>query len=83
MKRSDITDEQVVQACIDFHDSHGPVSGVRLIEQTGAPRSVVTAAMERASRRNLIDYGVSLWSAWPTDKGRALVDDGDEEDKAS
>lgn len=72
MKRSDITDVQVVQACIDFHAGTDRISGGLLMERTRAPRSVVLAAMDRAEKRGLIEYGVSLWSAWPTDEGWAL-----------
>ena len=29
---------------------------------------------ERAARRDLVEYGVSLRTGWLTDKGRALLD---------
>ncbi|MHA6903297.1 hypothetical protein ACJBUE_20780 (plasmid) [Ralstonia syzygii subsp. celebesensis] len=67
MKRSDITDEQVVAACRAYHKQGLPFSLDRLIESTGAPEKVAYAAMGRACARGLIDYGVSLRSAWPTD----------------
>lgn len=75
MKRADITDEQVIQACVDFHDVYGAhtLPGDLLMERTGAPMKVVVAAMERACWHGLIDYGVSVWSAFPTDQGRATV----------
>lgn len=59
--RRDITDEQVVQAC-----SHGTGMDALaiLIWETGAPRKVALAAMERACARNLIEYGVSIVRAW-------------------
>lgn len=65
MKRSDITDEQVVEACRLALAPFGPRSLDRLIEMTGAPAQVAYAAMERANDRGLIDYGVSLRTAWP------------------
>lgn len=40
---------------------------------TGAPWKVVNSAMERASDRGLVDYGVTLRSGWLTDKGKALL----------
>lgn len=70
MKRGDVTDEDVVRACRDGH----PESIWRLMTETGAPYKVAEAAMERACRRGLIDYGVSLRTAWAEPKGLALLD---------
>jgi ribosomal protein S9 len=66
----DITDEQVVRACI-----HGPdvFSLDVLVEATGAPLKVCEGAMRRAIRRGLIDYGVSMRSAWAEPAGLALL----------
>lgn len=44
-----------------------------LAELFGAPEKVIFAAMERAAGRNLIDYGIHIRGAWPTDEGLALV----------
>jgi hypothetical protein len=44
-----------------------------LMEETGAPFKVCYRAMERAERRGLIDYGVSLRTGWLTDKGIVLL----------
>jgi hypothetical protein len=78
MKRSDITDVQVVQAALALHaePSHrdAPFIDARLMEATGAPIKVVYAAMERAESRGLIECGVSLRTAWVTDEGRALLE---------
>lgn len=64
MKRSDITDAQVVDACRRAH-----VEGLRsldvLVDITGAPRKVALAAMYRASGDGLINWGVSIELAWP------------------
>jgi len=59
--RKDITDEQVVAAC-----SHGLGEDAleHLMQATGAPRKVCLAAMYRALRRKLIDYGVCIERAW-------------------
>jgi hypothetical protein len=68
VKTSEITDAQVVDACRRSHDSdflEGRADEI-LIRETGAPLKVVMRAMERANRRNLIEYGVSLRTAWPT-----------------
>lgn len=76
MKRSDITDTAVVRACWDPHDRPsfgGPCSLARLVDATGAPEKVCWAAMERATARGYIDWGVSLRSAWRTGTGTALL----------
>lgn len=77
MKRSDITDIQVVRACWNPHNVRSPgmlsTSLQRLIEATGAPEKVCWAAMERAQHRGFIDSGVSLRSAWRTGTGTALL----------
>ena len=44
-----------------------------LTEWTGQPEKVCFRAMERADRRKLVDYGVSLRSGWLTQKGEALL----------
>lgn len=44
-----------------------------LMEWTGQPEKVCYRAMERAEKRELIDYGVSLRTCWPTEKGKELL----------
>lgn len=44
-----------------------------LAARTGQPLKVCYRAMERAYRRGLVDYGVSLRSGWVTEKGKALI----------
>ena len=44
-----------------------------LASETGEPEKVCYRAMERADRRGLLDYGVSLRTAWLADKGRAVL----------
>lgn len=73
MKRCDITDEQIVQACVDAHASFVAAAGELLMERAGAPWKVVEAAMRRAEDRGLIDYGTSIWTAWSTEEGRRLL----------
>jgi hypothetical protein len=43
------------------------------MEWFNAPEKVCLAAMDRACNRDLIEYGVSLRSAWPTEKGKQLI----------
>lgn len=81
MSRKDVSDVDVVVACRDAKHSRaqGVVDGScgwadeLLAERTGQPRKVCERAMERAVRRGLIEYGVSLRTAWPTPKGMALL----------
>ena len=43
-----------------------------LAEITAQPMKVCWRAMERAERRGLLEVGVSLRTAWATEKGKAL-----------
>lgn len=82
MKRSDISDIQVV-ACAASYQSQTPVSSFvtdLIVEETGAPYKVAEAAMERALDHGLIEYGVSLRTAWPTREGMALLHPGHDPD---
>ena len=73
MKTSDITDKMVVEAAIEFQKDRSDFITDILQKKTGAPIKIVIAAMERADHRGLIDYGVSLRTAWPTDKGLSIL----------
>jgi hypothetical protein len=44
-----------------------------LAAETGQPEKVCFRATERAERRGLIEYGVSLRTGWLTATGRALL----------
>jgi len=74
MKTSDITDEQVVLAFKESHSRRWSEYPYEiLMRSTGAPFKVVWRAMERAEKRDLVEYGVSLRCGWPTEKGLELV----------
>lgn len=74
MATKDITDKQVVQATIDAR-KHRVLNALDFLEvATQQPRKVCFRAMERASKRDLIDYGVSLHTAWPTEEGLAIME---------
>lgn len=74
MATKDITDIQVLQAQqIWREDQGGPWGYEILMFQTGQPQKVCMQAMMRAERRDLLGYGVSLRTAWITDKGRELL----------
>ena len=44
-----------------------------LVAETGQPEKVCIRAIERSSMRDLIEFGVSLRTAWPTDRGLELL----------
>lgn len=46
-----------------------------LAAETGQPEKVCYRAMERAERRGLIEYGVSLRTGWLTPAGKTLLED--------
>lgn len=72
MATKDISDIQVCQAvreawAIPVEDR--PFDDEHLARCTGQPQKVCYRALERAVRRGLLDYGVSLRTSWLTDKG--------------
>jgi len=70
----DITDEQVLRAVIKSRETDFTPWPYEILEaETGQPEKVCYRAMERADRRGLLEYGVSLRTAWLTDKGKALL----------
>lgn len=75
MSMKDVTDRQVCQAVADFRAAglNGPWPYELLAQRTGQPEKVCYRAMERADAHGLLEYGVSLRTAWLTDKGRALL----------
>lgn len=77
MKVADVTDEMVAAACVISHRQPGlaPISLEVLTYFTSAPDKVASRAMERAARRGLIDFGVSLRTAWATPEGAKLAKD--------
>ncbi len=73
MKRSDIPTKAVLMACNKFHKERGLSPFQILINEFNAPEKVVYAAMERESKKGLIEYGVSLRLAWITEKGNDVL----------
>ena len=74
MAVKDITDKQVLEAYLKFQENNELWPYEYLGQVTGEPLKVCYRALERASKRDLIDYGVSLRSGWITAKGKALLD---------
>lgn len=75
MQTKDITDRMVCEAVSEYNkDPHNnPFPYVALSKKTGCAEKVAFRAMERADDRGLIDYGVSLRTAWLTETGENLV----------
>jgi hypothetical protein len=70
MKRADITDEAVVSACREAYAAQYPRPSafeILLRRFPAAHEKVVLRAMERTCDRGLIEYGVTITRAWPTD----------------
>jgi hypothetical protein len=71
IQAKDIPVEVVLQACRAFHAYETPETPDEALPY---PPKVTLAKMEKLCRAGLIDYGVSLRTAWLTDAGRALLD---------
>lgn len=78
MARKDISDLQVVLAYRKSKLARTSLSMMYpydfLMEETGQSFKVCYRAMERADKRGLIDYGVSLRTGWLTEKGLELLE---------
>lgn len=74
MATKDVTDRMVCEAVAQWEAERDGVWSYDILEaRTGQCFKVCYAALERAAERDLIEYGVSLRTAWLTDKGKALL----------
>lgn len=74
MATKHISDIQVLLAQKEWRQNQqGPWAYQILAMQTGEPPKVCIRAMERAHVRGLLEYGVSLRTAWFTKKGADLI----------
>lgn len=75
MATKDISDTTVVEAYFEMWETLNGCETIYEIlhRKTGQPTKVCHSAMERAARHELIDYGVSIRSAWLTSKGTQLL----------
>jgi hypothetical protein len=71
MAAKDIPDYLVCRAYVVSYGDTFPEQ--YLAQQTGQPEKVCFAAMNRAFKHGLIDYGVSLRSGWLTEAGKLLL----------
>ena len=73
MARKDVTDKMVCDAVLDAaaqRYSNWPYELLSM--RTGEPEKVCFRAMERAFDHGLLEYGVSLRTAWLTESGEEL-----------
>lgn len=63
MKCSDIPEAEILEACRAFHAGEAKTPDVELAHKY--PVKVIMAKMEKMHRKRLIEYGVSLRTAWP------------------
>lgn len=74
MATKDISDKQVCEAVkFSKENDFTPWPYEILAKVTGQPEKVCCRAIERACDRGYLDYGVSLRTAWLTDKGESLL----------
>lgn len=66
MKRSEITDEHVIELAAAWeHDFHAP-GVVKALTEEGIPEKVAMAKVLHLVDRGLLTYGASPYYAWPT-----------------
>lgn len=63
MKRADIPREEILEACRQFHAGRAQTPEVALAHKY--PAKLVLARMSQMVDEKLLDYGVSLRTAWP------------------
>lgn len=65
MKRSDITDEHVLELAGCWQRDFSQPGVIAALMAEGVPEKVALAKVEHMVRRRLLDYGVSPYYAWP------------------
>lgn len=65
MKRSDISDAEMLEACKRYHNGEAETPDIALASKY--PVKVIMAKMDHMNRRGLLDYGFTLRTAWSTD----------------
>lgn len=78
MATKHISDKQVVEAVAIYNRNRNRDRGLwpyeLLANSTSECEKVCLRAMERAASRGLLEYGVSLRTAWLTEEGRKLLE---------
>jgi len=75
MKTHDITDKMVCEAVAEYQSDiyNKPFPYEIIAQKTGCAEKVAYRAMERAVDSDYLDYGVSLRTAWLTEKGKEVL----------
>ena len=71
MKRSDIDDQHVIDLARAWHESSDPFvtpGVVAALVAEGVPERLAVSKVEHMCDRNLLEYGVSPYYAWPIDE---------------
>lgn len=77
MATRDVSDRQICEAVQEVKVGASDHSTLELLsKRTGQCEKVCFRAMERAYGRGLLDYGVSLGTAWLTPAGEKLLGEG-------
>jgi hypothetical protein len=76
MAMKHISDVEAVQACIDAREARPSKRAYRLLaERTGQCEKVCFNVLERAYGRGYLECGMSVGTAWATEKGIQMVKD--------
>lgn len=65
MKRSDITDEHVLELATRWREDVTQPGVIAALMAEGVPEKVAYTKVLHMVRRHLLDYGVSPYYAWP------------------
>jgi len=72
-KRSDIDTLIVLMGCYIAHQKRDCMSFEAIYQLKPAPLKIIYAVMEREVNKGLLDYGVSLRTAFLTEKGLEVL----------
>lgn len=70
MKRSDISTLTVLSAALTAHSTNQAMTWEYILWATDYPLKIIYAAIEREVNAGYLDYGVSMRTAFLTDKGK-------------
>lgn len=69
LQLKDVPESEILQACRDFHAGRGPTPEKSLAHKY--PPKLILKKMEKMADANLIEYGVSLRTAWVVGENKA------------
>lgn len=79
--RKDIPTIEVLKACDSFHSGDNKNGLEILREKFKCPEKIAFAAIERDLGKGLLNYGVSIRTAWVTDKGKEVIKEKENEQR--